>query len=367
MAAINYDDERFTEVEADKQQALTENEQLYNGMINQSDQHYQQQIEATKEWGEKQQQLQQEQTDFTLQQIEQQKQQAEKDYKKEQSGAYVDLQKQTNQYGAQAEQMAASGLANTGFSETSKVGMQNAYQNRAAMARESYNQAVLNFNNAMTEARLQNSSKQAEIAYQTLLQQLQLTFEGFRYKNTLLLDQANRKQEIENTYYGRYQDVVNQINQEKAQEEQKRQYDLNMAWQREQFDYQKEQDKKNYDFQQEQFTYQKEQQAKINQAQQIKTKYYSGEIAEDVGGYGYMGKDENGVAYQPKGVYVLHNGQYVPMKLQKTGKTAQQMFGKGSVNSSGVNVDNQNVWKAGGYYFIWNGTKNQYDCVGKVK
>lgn len=342
MAAINYDDERFAEVEADKKQALTENEQLYNGMINQSDQHYQQQIEATKEWGEKQQQLQQEQTDFALQQIEQQKQQAEKDYKREQSGAYVDLQKQTNQYGAEAEQMAASGLANTGFSETSRVGMQNAYQNRMAMARESYNQAVLNFNNAMTEARLQNSSKQAEIAYQTLLQQLQLTFEGFQYKNSLVLDQANRKQEIESTYYGRYQDVVNQINQEKAFAEEQRQYNQSLALQKAQLAEEQRQYNASLTLQKQQA---EQQQATINQYA-VNTAYYQGELNGDVEKYGTF---SNG--YQPKGISGYG-------KVSKTGDT---ITFKTQTLSGQKQTVTQNIWKTpDGTKWYWDGTKNKY-------
>ena len=112
---INYDDERFKQVESQKQDALTEVENTYSGMISQTDKYYQDQINATKDWANTQQQLQQEQTDFTIEQIEQQKAQANKDYTKEQAGAYTDWQKQSNKYGVNAEQMASSGLSNTGF------------------------------------------------------------------------------------------------------------------------------------------------------------------------------------------------------------------------------------------------------------
>ena len=342
MAAINYDDERFAEVEADKQQALTENEQLYNGMINQSDKYFQQQIDASKEWGEKQQQLQQEQTDFAIEQIGQQKAQAEKDYKREQSGAYVDLQKQTNQYGAEAEQMAASGLANTGFSETSKVGMQNAYQNRVAMARESYNQAVLNFNNAITEARLQNSSALAEIAYNTLQQQLQLALEGFQYHNSLVLDQANRKHDIENTYYGRYQDVVNQINQENALAEEKRQYNESIALQKAQLAEEQRQYNASLTLQKQQA----EQQQAIIKQYAVNTAYYQGELNGDAEKYGTF---SNG--YQPKGISGYG-------KVSKTGDT---ITFKTQTLSGQKQTVTQNIWKTpDGTKWYWDGTKNQY-------
>ena len=235
---VNYEDERFGQVESDKQQAMTELEQTYGGMIGESDKYYQAQIDASKEWADKQSQLQQEQTDFTIEQIEQQKDQAHKDYVKEQSGAYVDWRKQSNQYGAEAEKMASAGLTNTGFSESSQVGMYNAYQNRVTTARESYNQAVLNYNNAIKDARLQNNSVLAEIAFQALQTQLELSLQGFQYKNQLLLDQANKKIELDNTYYNRWQDVLNQINHENAMAEEVRQFEENYKLQTQQLELQ---------------------------------------------------------------------------------------------------------------------------------
>ena len=367
MSGVNYNDERFVEVERDKQQALTENEKLYDNMINQSDQYFDAQIDASKQWAQQQQQIQQEQTDFAIEQIEQQKQQAEKDYQKEQSAAFVDYKKQSNQYSAEAERMATSGLTNTGFSETSQVSMFNTYQNRIAMARESINKATLNYDNAMKEARLQNSSALAEIAFNAYQKELEIALQGFQYKNQLNLDKANQKQQIENTYYGRYQDVLAQINQEIAQAEQIRQYNENLRLQQQQMEYQRAQDERNYQLQLQQLA-EEQRQFNANQneyviekdsTQQIKTQYYSGPIAENVGGFGYMGKDSNGVAYQPKGVYI--NGK--AYKLSKSGKTAGQMFGKNATNSSGVNIAGQNVWEANGQYYIWNGTRNCYERV----
>lgn len=243
---INYEDERFKQVEAGKQQALTDVENTYSGMIGETDKYYQAQIDASKEWANTQQQLQQDNTDFAIEQIEQQKAQAQKDYTKEQAGAYTDWQKQSNAYGVNAEQMAQSGLANTGYSESSQVSMYNTYQNRVATARESYNLAVMNYNNSIKDAQLQNNSKLAEIAYTALQQQLELSLQGFQYKNQLLIEQANKKMEVDNTYYGRYQDVLAQMNQENALAEEVRQYNENMAMQKQQFEEEKRQYEQSY-------------------------------------------------------------------------------------------------------------------------
>ena len=233
---VNYDDERFSQVESDKKLAMSELEQTYGGMTGESDKYYQAQIDASKQWADKQTQLQQEQTDFAIEQIEQQKDQANKDYLKEQSGAYVDWQKQSNQYGANAEQRAAAGMTNTGYTESSQVSMYNTYQNRVATARESYNQAVLNYNNAIKDARLQNNANLAEIAYKALQTQLELSLQGFQYKNNLILEQANKKVELDNTYYSRYLDVLNQINRENEQAEAIRQYNQNYELSVKQYD-----------------------------------------------------------------------------------------------------------------------------------
>jgi hypothetical protein len=243
---INYEDERFKQVETAKEQALTDVENTYSGMIGETDKYYQEQINASKEWANTQQQLQQDNTDFAIEQIEQQKAQAQKDYTKEQSGAYVDWQKQSNAYGTNAEQMAQNGLAHTGYSESSQVSMYNTYQNRVATARESYNLAVMNYNNSIKDAQLQNNSKLAEIAYTALQQQLELSLQGFQYKNQLIIEQANKKMEVDNTYYNRYQNVLAQMNQEHAMAEEVRQYNESMAFQKEQFTEEKRQFEKSY-------------------------------------------------------------------------------------------------------------------------
>lgn len=232
---VNYEDERFKQVETDKTNEINKTTTMYNGMINQSDSYYQAQIDASKEWANTQTDLQNQQTELLTEQINQQKDQANKDYTREQKGAYTDFQKQTNAYGANAEQMAASGLTNSGYSETSRVSMYNTYQNRYAMAKDSYNRAVLNYDNSIKEAKLSNSAKIAEIAYQSLQTQLQLSLEGFQYKNNLLLQQADAINKVNDTYYNRYQNVLQQINQENALQEQIRQYNEQLAEEKRQY------------------------------------------------------------------------------------------------------------------------------------
>lgn len=239
--AVNYDDKRFTEVESQKSEALKDLDNTYDGMIESSQKGYNDQIQASKDWVDKQTEIQNEKTDFAIEEINQQKDQTRKDYLKEQSGAYVDWQKQSNQYGAKAEQQASMGMANSGYSESSQVSMYNTYQNRVAAARESYSRAVLNYDNAIKEAKLQNNSLLAEIAYQGLQEQLALGIEAMQYKNSLIIQKTSEKRAIDTDYYNRWKDVLSQINTENALAEQQRQFNENMAFQKEQFDWQKAQ------------------------------------------------------------------------------------------------------------------------------
>lgn len=136
--------------------------------------------------------LQQDRTDFEINKIEQQKEQAKKDLEKEKTAAYTDYQKQINPYGVNAEQMAEQGMSGTGYAESSKVRMYSDFQNRVAIAKQSYDQAVVSYNNAMTEARLQNSTVLAQLAFDTLQKSLELSLQGLQYKNELLIQAEER-------------------------------------------------------------------------------------------------------------------------------------------------------------------------------
>jgi hypothetical protein len=139
--------------------------------------------------------------------------------------------------------------------------MYNTYQARVTAARESYTQAVLNYNNAIKDARLKNNAALAEIAYQALQKQLELSLEGFQYKNQLILDKANKKTETENTYYGRYQDVLKQINTENAMAEEVRQYNEKMAEEKRQYNQSYALQQAELQLQKDKFSYQKAQDA----------------------------------------------------------------------------------------------------------
>ena len=227
--AVNYEDDRFKAVEQEQQTALNNVTNTYNNMINNSDKYYQDMAKAAEDYGKQQTEIQQGNTDFAIEKINQQKEQAQKDYTKEQKGAYVDWQKQSNQYGVNAEQLASSGLRNTGYSESSQVSMYNTYQNRVSQARETYNKAILDYDNGIKEAQLTNNAALAEIAYKTLSTKLELGLNQFNSKNQLLQQQLAAQQSVKDTYHNYWQDVLKQINTENALAEQQRQFNTQIS------------------------------------------------------------------------------------------------------------------------------------------
>ena len=374
---INYNDERFKTVEAQKQTALDNVNNTYNNMINQSDKFYQDQIDAANNYTNTQKELQQANTDFAIEKINQQKDQTRKDYIKEQTGAYVDWQKQSNQYGANAEQMASQGLTNTGYSESSQVSMYNTYQNRVGTARESYNRAVLNYDNSIKEAMLANNSALAEIAYNALKNQLELSLQGFQYKNTLLETQINQQRDIDKDYYSRWQNVLSQINTENQLKENIRQYEENMAYQKEQdrikMEYQKERDRIADEQWQKEYNLSlasrysggggsgssSSSSSSTYKKGNIYTDWYQGPINSDAQYGTFSTKDAYGQSYQPNNLGKDSKGNV--KYLKSSGKTVAQMYGKGALTgSTGANIDSQTVWQYGGKYYIWDGSQNQY-------
>jgi len=231
---VNTEDERLTEIEEAGAAAESQLEKDYNSRLAESDKMYNGLIDGVEDWQAEQEQIQNDQTEFAIEQIEQQQEQAKKDYTREQSGAYVDWQKQSNQYGANAEAMAMQGMNNTGFSESSQVSMYNTYQNRVATARASYDIAVQNYNNAINQARLNNSAVLAEIATQAMERQMELALSQLTARNTLLDDLAQRKLQTQTLYQNQWQAMLSQLHNENVLKENARQHDDDMAYKREQ-------------------------------------------------------------------------------------------------------------------------------------
>lgn len=232
---VDENDPRLTGINTEKNTELTKSDSLYDDQIKGVDTYTDKQINALDSWEKEQIKNQNAQTDFAIDKIEQNRDNARKDYLKEQSGAYVDWQKQSSKHGANAEAMAARGMGATGYSESSQVSMYNTYQNRVATAREAFIRADTEFQNDITAAKLANSSALAQIAFETLQKKLEVSLAGFQYKNTLIQAKAQARRDISQDYWSRYNAMYGNIHQENVLNENVRQYEKNFAEDQRQF------------------------------------------------------------------------------------------------------------------------------------
>lgn len=205
---INMQDARLTNVETERQNEIRSTTDQYNSMINNADQFYDRQAQVARENAQRQQELQNASTEQQVKEINQQREKTERDYQKEQRGAYTDYQKQVNEYGVNAEIMASRGLAGTGYAESSQVSMYNAYQNRVAMARQSLADSQQNYDNLIAQARLNNDTRQAEIANELAKAQAEYALQGFQYKNSLIESRQQQLNQLNSRYDTRYNTML---------------------------------------------------------------------------------------------------------------------------------------------------------------
>ena len=265
--AVNYDDERFTSVKEEEADLLGKAQESYGERAAGVDKVYESLKESTQKWADTQTDLQNQQTNQIITELEQQKGYAQKDYEKEQAGAYVDWRKQSNQYGSEAEKMAASGLANTGYSESSQVSMYNAYQNRVAVARESFQRTCDNFANQIANAKIQNNAALAEIALTAMEKAAEYDLQAFLHKDQLLSELFDREMQIRQFSSDKWYKALDQVNLENSRlfeyDQQQNQFafqadqaEIEREWKAEhdkamaeiQQAYQKELDKINHDY-----------------------------------------------------------------------------------------------------------------------
>lgn len=234
MYNVNYDDERFKQVENEKQSELDKYNQTYDNLINERNNFTNQQQQLVDQWENTQKDIANQNLQYQKDLIEQQRNKAEKEYQNEAKASYIDYQKEVDKYGVSRENVTANGLSNSGYSESSKVDMYNTYQNRLATARKSLEDAGIEFDNAIREAQMSNNETLAQNALTALQNKLNIALEGFNYKTEQENNKLNWNNTINNNYYNRYKDVESQINYENETAEKIRQYNENMAYQKEQ-------------------------------------------------------------------------------------------------------------------------------------
>lgn len=376
---VNYDDERFTQLEQEKQSELNKYNQTYDALIDERNQFTNQQQNLVDQWQQTQEQIANDNLNHQINLYNQQKEQAEKSYQKEANASYIDYLKETSNQSVSRENLAQNGLSNGGYGESSKVSMYNTYQNRIASARQSKETAMIEFNNAIEQARLTNNATLAENALAALQQKMQIALEGFNYKDTATQNKLNWEYNINNNYYDRYKDVESQINYENEQAEAIRQFNEQMA-------YQKQQDAIEQQRWEQELAYQKQQDAirnAQNWAQINASNSSSGNDLTDVGVEERNNLNSNsGSSTNITSIAQSSGWTKTPMSMSQSNTTASAkkygtfsnnyqpkgISGYGKLTKSGhtctVNGKEQNIWLTNGdgvtRAWYWDGSTRTY-------
>lgn len=368
------EDERLSVINQQKQEAINQSNNMYEGLLTDNENIYNQQLDYANQYEQTQNETLDKQLAFQQEQIEKQKQEAQQIKETEAKKAKNDYTSFVNPYGYQAEQFASQGLANSGVSETAKLGGWNTYQNRLATANKTMQDAFTEYDNAINEARLNNDVQKAQNALTKLQMQLEYAQNYYSNKSTISQNQLSNNQALDSDYYNRYQTEYNNIQAEKEREEAIRQFNEQLALQQQQFEYQKQQDalaqqnwEKEYALAQQQarssssggYSLSDGGSSLSSEGTTVSTNYYNGSINPDAQ-YGTFPnvKDKNGVRYQPDNV----GGEKLSNSKLKVKDVFIEAYG-----SSGADLSNQSIWTTGNKYYVWDGSINDYiDVTNRV-
>jgi len=332
------EDERLTKINQEKQNAINNSNNVYNGLLQDNQNLFNQQNNYATEYEKIQNESLDKQLAFNEQKINQQKEIARQNMEAEQKRAKNDYTAFNNPYGYQAESFASNGLLNSGVSETAKLGGFNTYQNRLASANKVMQDAFVQYDNDINEARLNNDVQKAQNALAKLEIQMNASKDFYSNKSTLTQNQLSYNQGIDDNYNNRYQIMYENIQNEKAQAEAQRQWEAEMAERQRQYN--------------ESMAYQKEQD-KI--AQQQWEKEY--QLSKQVNNYKYGGSSSSGGAVLTGGDSLVIDGK----QGNQTSYTAKDL-------NLPYTSGNEPIYEAGGsYYVVLNGepinVTNEYNAL----
>lgn len=233
MTLNSNEQERINNVYNEREQAIAENNSMYEGLMNNATALKDQQNDYLAQQEAIQNENLDKQLAYTTGIINQQKEEAAKNKAVEEKKALNDYTAYTNPYGLQNERLYGAGLGKSGVSETSKLGAYTTYQNRVASGNAAYVKAVQQYDNDMNQAILNNDVQKAENALNKLKLQLQNNQDYFTNVSSLSQAKLNATNNLRSTYMDQYNNVYNQIYNEQKQAEAIRQYNEQMAYQKE--------------------------------------------------------------------------------------------------------------------------------------
>lgn len=190
-----------------------------------------QQNNLLNEQQKKQAELINQQTQIQTDELNHEKEKIDKEVNKTTQGLYANWQKQSNQYGVQAEQLAQQGLLNSGYAETTKTALYNTYQRNVTDTLNNARDLKSDYDFKIAQARQQGSVQQAQAALDLYMQKAQLLTQNYELRQ-------NREQYL----YQQERDRISDNQWQKTFDEQIRQNEIENQWKQKQFEYQKERD-----------------------------------------------------------------------------------------------------------------------------
>ena len=181
---------------------------------------------------QKQNDLINQQTQMQVDELNREKEKLDKETSKTTQGLYSSYQKQANQYGAGMEQLAMQGLGNSGYAETTRTSLYNAYQKSVTDTLNNANDLKADYDFKIQQARQNGSIQQAQSALELYAQKIQLLTQNYQLR-----------QEREQYLYQQQRDDIAAKQWQKSFDEQVKQNEIENEWKQKQYDYQKQRDK----------------------------------------------------------------------------------------------------------------------------
>ena len=171
------------------------------------------------------------QTQMNVDALERNKAEIDQQTTKTNQGLYTEYKKATNPYGANAEQLYAKGLGNSGYAETTQTNLYNTYQKNVTNTINNAQKLKSDFDFQISQARQNGDITLAQNALQIYMQKMELLTQEYELRN-------NREQYL----YQKEQDSLAQSNWEKEYAYQQERDRIADQQYQQSFDYQKQRD-----------------------------------------------------------------------------------------------------------------------------
>lgn len=230
------DEKYLNQIQKEQKQAISASNSAYDTMQKNNDALYKQQQNYANQYETTQNSNLDKQLALQENRINQQKEIANQNRAAEARRALNDYDAINNQYGNTMENLRNQGLSGAGVSSNVAIASNLAYQNRLSTANKVLQDALLEYDTQMNEARANNDIQKAQNALTKLQLQTDYLTNYYTNKNNYTHQQLTTNQNLNSDYWNRYTNELQRQDQnsqwQKSFDENKRQYDTNLEYQK---------------------------------------------------------------------------------------------------------------------------------------